>query len=195
MNLWALQCPRQPFVIEIITTATTLIFSWRVCHSRAHIWSITSWFKYQSTNEAGNYRPFISIEISFIWSQKCEMYFVPFMQTLTSSWIWFISTFIGVAAVETTSYMKYFLKFHLTTHAAEFSAQRKLHKAQSLNCVSAAVILIARGINRLLYSILILVFITDLSDYTVMSAMLVANNCSRLIEVASKTNKKIYLKW
>ena len=90
--------------------------------------------------------------------------------------------------------MKYFLEFYLTTHAAEFSAQRKLHKAQSLNCVSAAVILTARGINRLLYSILILVFITDLSDYTIMSAMLVANNCSRLIEVASKTNKKIYLK-
>ena len=91
---------------------------------------------------------------------------------------------------KTSSCLKYFLKFNLTTHAAEFSAQRKLHKAQSLNCVSATVILIARGINRLRHSILILVFISDLSDYAIMSAMLVANNCSRLIEVASKTNKK-----
>ena len=89
-----------------------------------------------------------------------------------------------------SSCLKYFLKFNLTTHAAEFSAQRKLHKAQSLNCVSATVILIARGINRLRHSILILVSISDLSDYAIMSAMLVANNCSRLIEVASKTNKK-----
>ena len=63
-------------------------------------------------------------------------------------------------------------------------------KHNLLNCVSAIAILIARGINRLHHSILILVFITDLSDYVRMSAMLVANNCSRLIEVASKTNKK-----